>query len=148
VRTLAAVNEDSPVFASIGLVSIGPDGALEVITAGHPDVIVHRAGRHERVRSGEPLVGLGGPEQDAESVRAGVLARGDVVCVFSDGLVERRDEDLDAVIDRVATWMDEHPIGDGDLREHASRLVRDVSGPEPGDDVVVVMARAVSPPDP
>ena len=48
------------------------------------------------------------------------------------------------MIDRVARWIDDHPVGDGDLREHARRLVREVSGPNPGDDVLVVMARAVA----
>ena len=68
----------------------------------------------------------------------------DVVCVYSDGLIERRDEDVDAAIDRVARWIDEHPVtSTAGLREHADRMVRDLRGERPGDDVLVVMARVI-----
>jgi PAS domain S-box-containing protein len=142
LRTLADVNDDAPVYASVGLVSIDRSNRAEIITAGHPDVIVSRRGGHERIRSDDPLVGIGLRELEPTPVAIAALEPGDVVCVYRDGLVERRDEDVDQAIDRVARWVDEHPVTSADgLREHADRMVRDLRGERPGDDVLVVMAR-------
>ena len=110
LRTLAVVNDDAPVYASIGLVSIDRTNHAEIITAGHPDVIVSRRGGHERIRSDDPLVGIGLRDTDPTPVVIAALEPDDLVCVYSDGLVERRDEDVDDAIDRVARWVDEHPV--------------------------------------
>jgi PAS domain S-box-containing protein len=142
LRTLAAVNDDAPVYASIGLVSIDRANHAEIITAGHPDVIVSRRGGHERIRSGDPLVGVELQHAEPTPVTIAELEPGDVVCLYSDGLIERRDEDLDSAIERVARWVDEHPASSATgLRDHADRLVRDLRGEQPADDVLVVMAR-------
>ncbi len=142
LRTLAAVNDDAPVYASIGLVSIDRANQAEIITAGHPDVIVSRRGGHERIRSGDPLVGIETSATEPMPVAIAALEPDDVVCLYSDGLIERRDEDVDTAIERVARWIDEHPAAPGvGLREHASRLVHDLRGATPADDVLVVMAR-------
>ena len=144
LRTLAAVNDDAPVYASVGLVSIDRTNHAEIITAGHPDVIVSRRGGHERIRSGDPLVGIGLRDVDPTPVAIAELEPDDLVCVYSDGLIERRDEDVDAAIDRVARWIDEHPVTSaGGLGEHADRMVRALRGEQPGDDVLVVMARVI-----
>ena len=118
LRMLAVVNDDAPVYASIGLVSIDGGGRAEIVTAGHPDVIVRRVDGHERIRSGDPLIGVGDVDLERASSTVLDLLPGDVVCVYSDGLIERRDEDVDLVIDGVARWMDEHPVESGDLRKH------------------------------
>jgi serine phosphatase RsbU (regulator of sigma subunit) len=142
LRTLSAVNDDAPVYASIGLVSIDRANRAEIITAGHPDVIVSRRGGHERIRSGDPLVGVELRDADPTPVAIAELRPDDVVCLYSDGLIERRDEDLDTAIERVARWVDEHPASPAiGLRDHADRLVRDLRGERPADDVLVVMAR-------
>jgi serine phosphatase RsbU (regulator of sigma subunit) len=142
LRTLAAVNDDAPVYASVGMVSIDRTNHAEIITAGHPDVIVSRHSGHERIRSDDPLVGIGLRELDPTPVAIAELEPDDVVCVYSDGLVERRDEDVDDAIDRVASWIDEHPVSFAvGLRDHAHRMVRDLHGERPADDVLVVMAR-------
>ena len=73
----------------------------------------------------------------------------DVVCVYSDGLIERRDEDVDDAINRVARWIDEHPVRPtAGCASTPIAWSRDLRGERPGDDVLVVMARAQSPVDP
>ena len=92
----------------------------------------------------DPLVGIGLRDVDPTPVAIAQLEPDDLVCVYSDGLIERRDEDVDEAIDRVATWMDEHPVTSaGGLGEHADRMVRALRGEQPGDDVLVVMARVI-----
>jgi PAS domain S-box-containing protein len=142
LRMLAAVNDDAPVYASIGLVSIDRDDRAEIITAGHPDVIISRRGGHERVRTGDPLVGTGLRDTDPTPVVVAELEPDDVVCLYSDGLIERRDQDVDEAIEHIGRWVDEHRVApDLGLREHAARMVSDLRGARPADDVLVVMAR-------
>lgn len=70
------------------------DGVLTYANAGHPPpVLAHADGEVERLeQESGPALGLGiGPYASAQTR----LRPGDLVCFCTDGLVERRDADLD-----------------------------------------------------
>jgi serine phosphatase RsbU (regulator of sigma subunit) len=87
-----------------------------------------------------PAFGVGSVERRPESVD---LPRGGVVLLYTDGLVERRDEDLDAGLDRLTAVL-RHSVPED--REHlqtflerVARRVRRV-GPARHDDDVAMLA--------
>jgi Stage II sporulation protein E (SpoIIE) len=86
------------VHASIDLVS----GAFTIAGAGHPPAVHYRAGagRWDLLDEEQgPVLGLmPGPAYPA---RTGVLARGDVLLLYTDGLVENRLLDVTRGIDRL-----------------------------------------------
>ncbi|GAA2719215.1 SpoIIE family protein phosphatase [Cellulomonas aerilata] len=98
---------DVPVMASIVVAEISAPvpgestRALRWCNAGHPPPVVRRAGGAAEVLSRVPdlLAGLGTtrPRTDHEIT----LDRGDVVLLYTDGLVETRGGDIDQDIDRL-----------------------------------------------
>ncbi len=87
-------------YATLALVRASGDGMLEICNAGHPAPIVSRGGEILTFdATGLPL----GLFCSADySVRSVVLQRGDVVVLYSDGLVEARDrEDAEYGTDRL-----------------------------------------------
>ena len=77
-------------------------GAYDVGTAGHPAAVqFHRgSGRWSLLdRTAGPVLGV---LDGADYVRAqGVLASGDALVLYTDGVIETRDRDLSAGIDRM-----------------------------------------------
>ncbi len=72
------------------------------------------------------------------------LGPGAIVCLYTDGLVERRDEPLDVGIEALAARLAGAP-DDGPLQAYAERIVAltwpDTGRATPADDVIVLMAR-------
>jgi serine phosphatase RsbU (regulator of sigma subunit) len=67
------------------------------------------------------------------------LDRGTTVVLYTDGLVERRDADLDAGLDRLRTHLAE--LADRPLPELCDQLLERLVDGRPDDDVALVAVR-------
>lgn len=103
---LAASDE---LYATMAIARLTPDGALEVVTSGHPPVLVlDAAGRPRPLRTANPMLGL---LPDTEPVTTtGEVAAGELVVLYSDGVVDGGripvDEVPEVLADRVAGLAD------------------------------------------
>lgn len=109
-------------------------------TAGHlPPVLIPAGGRPRLLDlpAGAPL-GVGGvPFSD---VTVG-LGPGDRLILYTDGLVETRDQDIDTRLDALLGLLREP---DPSLEESCDRLLRELRDPSHHDDVALLMARVRS----
>jgi serine phosphatase RsbU (regulator of sigma subunit) len=108
--------------------------------AGHvPPLVVHAHGGFDvldRSRGRIFGTGLDDPRFQTESVK---LAADDVLVLYTDGLVERRGEDLDVGVRRLAERVGETHARP--LEGAIDSIVRDLVGEAPMDDVAIVMIR-------
>ncbi|GAA4323232.1 hypothetical protein GCM10023162_30080 [Klenkia terrae] len=112
-------------------------------SAGHPPpVLVHDDGRTEVLwRAADPLLGLGTEPARHDHVVA--LPPGSTLLLYTDGLVERRREDLDAAIAALAAQLGRlHHLP---LDELLDEVV--ATADQGGDDDVVVLAVRLHPED-
>jgi anti-sigma regulatory factor (Ser/Thr protein kinase) len=113
-------------------------GVLRFSNAGHPPPLLRRAdGTVERVGAGlsHPLgVTLGHQHVEAELT----LAVGEALLLYTDGLVERRGEIIDAGIDRLAERLASDFTGSQDACE---QIVADLEANLPDDVAVLVVTR-------
>ncbi|RAG86494.1 hypothetical protein DN069_06710, partial [Streptacidiphilus pinicola] len=122
---------------------------LAVARAGHvPPVVVHPDGRAEfaDVPAGPPL-GLGGMPFETVELP---LPDGAGFLLYTDGLVERRDRDIDTGLDRLllAVRQDHNASPDRLCDAVISALLPgDAAGEPPEDDVALLVARANGLPD-
>lgn len=138
---VGAMNADITALASIALVTISADRRhASIITAGHPDVIVIAPdGAAHRVRTHDALVGVSSSDDPPVPVVCD-LAPGALVCLYSDGLVERRDQSLDVGIEALIVALTAGATAD--LDELAHRVVAEVADADGcRDDIAVMMAR-------
>ncbi len=137
----AALQRERAHFATVALATIDPTRChLEVRTYGHPGVVHLSQGRATVLRSADPLVGIDvvRPEDLVEVS----IEPGDLVVLFTDGLVESRTttvvegtEQLTAHVERLAAEV-------RDLDELAHQLVeRCLDGRRPTDDLAILIAR-------
>jgi serine phosphatase RsbU (regulator of sigma subunit) len=109
-----------------------------VANAGHPPPVLLRAsGEVEQLpnATGSPL-GVLEQERLAYTVP---LRAGDTVLAFTDGMIERRDEDIDQGQDRLLTALD--LLAEGDLHSSLDQLARRVREPSRDDDVAALAIR-------
>lgn len=110
--------------------------------AGHLDpVAVHPDGRVETLEPAvrDPLLGIGeGPGRTEQEV---VLAPGSTVVFYTDGLVERRGEHLDAGLARLSEAVRELAAEDLTLDELCDRLLARLVPSGAADDVALVAVR-------
>jgi serine phosphatase RsbU (regulator of sigma subunit) len=132
--------EQEPEFCTIALARLTPssDGVGAVISSGgHPLPLRARDGRVEEVGGGGTLVGMiDTPAFADQNVR---LVTGDILFLYTDGLVERREGALPRLHRLLASCsgMDPEAIAD--------RIDRDLVGPgQPRDDVAFLVARVGS----
>jgi serine phosphatase RsbU (regulator of sigma subunit) len=111
---------------------------LVVTNAGHPPPVLLRAdGSAEQLpfADGVPLGTLPGHRhQTAVPFRAG-----DALLAFTDGLIERRGEDIDAGQDRLLAAL--AALGEPDLSAALDRVTDEVRDPTRDDDVAALVAR-------
>lgn len=109
----------------------------QVSTAGHlPPVLIPAGGPPQLLDlpAGAPL-GVGGvPFSDVTFD----LGPGDRLVLYTDGLVETRDQDIDTRLDALRTLLREP---DPSLEECCDRLLRELRDPRHHDDVALLMAR-------
>jgi serine phosphatase RsbU (regulator of sigma subunit) len=111
---------------------------LVLVNAGHPPPVVLRGdGVAEQLPTADgPPLGIGDGQRPATTVTLGPR---DTLLAFTDGLIERRDEDIDEGQRRVlraTTALAQGPLADG-----LERLVADVRDPTREDDVAVLVVR-------
>ncbi len=116
-----------------------PRRQLTVINAGHPPPLLVRAGRTaaDVTTDDTLLLGVGGGDREAVSVE---LAAGDTVLLYTDGLVERRGEDLEEGGRRLTRAALDLLPGRS-LDEGLRLLVDTVRDPERDDDVAALAVR-------
>ncbi|ORT55583.1 SpoIIE family protein phosphatase [Streptomyces sp. CB03238] len=112
-------------------------GQCCLCTAGHPPPVLIRAGDGPRLLdlpTGAPL-GVGGvPFHDVTAE----LAPGDRLVLYTDGLVETRDQDIDTRLDRLLELL---RIPDPSLEDTCDRLLRELRYGGNHDDVALLVAR-------
>jgi PAS domain S-box-containing protein len=111
---------------------------LRVVNAGHPPpVILHEDGSLDTVSQHvtAPL-GIGTEDRSAFSVP---FRRGDTLLLYTDGLIERRDEDIDVGQDRLSRACTTLPHND--LTKCLEELVEQVRDHTREDDVAALVAQ-------
>ncbi len=109
-----------------------------VANAGHPPPLVRRAGGEVEVVAGEPglLLGAGGGDRSPITVP---FRDGDMFLGYTDGLVERRDEDIETGVDRLVAACT--GTADLDLFVWLADIVLAVRDTSRDDDVAVLAVR-------
>jgi serine phosphatase RsbU (regulator of sigma subunit) len=113
-------------------------GELQVVNAGHPPpVILHDDGSLETVSQHvtAPL-GIGTEDRSAFTVP---FSGSDTLLLYTDGLIERRDEDIDVGQDRLAKACTAPPHED--LTKCLEQLVEEVRDHTREDDVAALVAQ-------
>ena len=110
-------------------------GTAQVINAGHPAPLILRLdGSIEIVANDETmLLGAGGGARDVVTLS---LDPGDTILLYTDGLVERRGEDLDDGMDRLVRAC--HARGDERLEDFLQHMIDVVRDPTRDDDVAAL----------
>lgn len=107
---------------------------LTLASAGHLPPVVFRKGLDVVLPDfGGAMLGTGVPQEGSELSL--VLEAGDVVVLYTDGLIERRGETLESGIERLR-----HAVAAalGSPASFCEAVLRDMVGPEPEDDVAIL----------
>ncbi len=117
---------------------------IALVVAGHPPPLLFRDGRSRFVtEDGSPIHGLGEVPRVSAHCPFGA---GDLLLLYTDGLVERRGESIDIGLRRLQAAADElfTAVDDlTDLDDVLVKLTESVSDPDRQDDVAVLAFRRV-----
>lgn len=133
------IAEQSGLLVTCCLVSLDPlTGEVSIARAGHPVPLFRRGTRVAQMaeEGGGPPLGVSGADARWE-VRTGWAQPGDRLLLFTDGLIERSDVDMDTQVQSLLDLLDAQ--GDFSLPEAADTIL---SGMDPvrGDDVALLIA--------
>jgi serine phosphatase RsbU (regulator of sigma subunit) len=117
---------------------------LRWANAGHPPPLLVRADRTARLLEHYPDLLLGVDPWTARADHEVGLRPGDVVVLFTDGLVERRGAAIDDGLDRIVEIA--RTVG-GDSLDALCDALLDPSGGHPSDDVALLVVRVRAAPD-
>jgi len=127
-------------MATVGLVSVDPvTGALTYAKAGHPPALLEDAEGDFLWLSEAEGVPLGVMEDARYTEGQAELRRGGTLMLYTDGLIELRNESLDVGFDRLAAAAASGPEGVGALCDHV--LEHTLADPDVADDVTLVVLR-------
>lgn len=133
VSQLAAKHD---LFATVAVARIQPDGHVDVLTAGHPPVVVLRpGGLVDPMLTPNPMLGLL-PDLGGMEVTSTTLGEGDVLLLYSDGVVDGGRIPIDEVPAELAARIG-HDLA-GDLDTICAAVT---SGASARDDAAVLAAR-------
>jgi hypothetical protein len=141
-RVDALVGREDPVMATVALVRVDPaEGVLEYTSAGHPPVALRQPdGRVSLCESSrQPLIGAGIDLRRIEPEQVS-FAPGSVVVAYTDGLIERRSEDLSLGLERLRGALAGAPDGPAAaIGEHLMQVM--IAGRQADDDTALVVIR-------
>ena len=136
--------EDAMQVATAVVAFIDPaSGATAVVNAGHPPCLVISSDGGARRLDIPPSPPLGAFTTTTYSATNFTLALGSVLLLYSDGLIERRGEDIDNSINKLVARSSGN--SDRDLERVLDMLLNDASAPLPESDDMVVLALRRSP---
>jgi DNA-binding response OmpR family regulator len=122
--------------ATVCLLVLDPaSGVVTMCSAGHLPPLLVSAGVAEFLTHHTPLLGLRTPPRRNVEF---TLPVGGTLLLYTDGLIERRDVDID---DRLAELSQAATRVDADLDGYCDRLVTELSGPLVNDDIAVLALR-------
>jgi CheY-like chemotaxis protein len=122
--------------ATLCLLLVEPaTGRGRLANAGHPPPLLCLDGRAEYVRERSALLGLASARPPDSPL---TIPRGATLVLFTDGLVERRRESIDAGLDALARAAQRV---EPDLEEFCDRLLAEVGPAKPDDDIAVLALR-------
>jgi len=123
--------------------TIQPDGACVIGRAGHPYPMIRHDDATVTTLTGSAGYPLG--VADANSFRATThqLHQGDILLLYTDGLIERRSESITTGMQRLEACLRDWP--GGDLDALADRVLAECLPGEAADDVCLLLARIKSP---
>lgn len=135
---LFATYDVSRLVTMVYLVAETATGHVRFANAGHPPPVVLRAdGRAEQLPTlGDAPLGI---EPDERQTSAFDLAPGDLLLAFTDGLIERRDEDIDVGQQRLLTALP--TLAGPTLDDRLATLVDTVRDHTRSDDVAALALR-------
>jgi sigma-B regulation protein RsbU (phosphoserine phosphatase) len=130
--------EEGDVMATVSYAVLDPDsGQLRVSSAGHLPPVIAAPGQRGAVAqiAVDPPIGVADARRRQVTTLA--LAPGAVLCLFTDGLVERRDEPIDEGITRLC-----RAVTPGPPEDVCVSIMRALVGSQyPGDDVALLVLR-------
>nr|MDT0661273.1 fused response regulator/phosphatase [Micromonospora sp. DSM 115978] len=112
-----------------------PTGRVRMASAGHLPPLIVQDGKVELITHRAPLLGV---RATRPADRTFVLPPGATLVLYTDGLIERRDTDIDEGLRALSTCA---ATVDDDLDRFCERLVVELAPPEIQDDVAVVAIR-------
>ncbi len=130
--------EDGDVMATVSYAVLDRDsGQLRISSAGHFPPVIAAPGQHGAVAwiAVDPPIGVA--DVPARQVTTLALAPGAVLCLFTDGLVERRDEPIDDGITRLC-----QAVTPGPPEGVCVSVMQALVGRQyPGDDIALLVLR-------
>lgn len=151
--TLDAIIAPGDALATAILLHVDPaQGRLGFLAAGHPPPLLVRPGGRPEVLEGarRPLLGVRagrlGEASGPDQLRYVDFEPGATVLAYTDGLIERRQETIDAGIDRLSQAVAAEDLGTADLSAGLGRIVERVRAADASrlgtvDDVAVLAIR-------
>ena len=130
--------DDSQIVTCVYAVFDAADLTLSYASAGHLPVLVSRGSDDLRLATTGPPLGAGFYGVDTVTLQ---LAEGDVLTFYTDGLVERRGNDLFADIDVLAALSS--TLRDAPVADQIDRLVAAMETDVVEDDIALLIARVV-----
>ena len=134
---------DATVFATVAYAVVEPvTGHVRYACAGHPPPLVVEPDGTAAFLEGARGTPLGTFADVAYGEAEARLAPGATLVLYTDGLVERRDEPIDRGLERLRALACRH--AGRDAQELADALLRDLPG-NPDDDVAILCLRLAGP---
>ena len=134
--------EENDLMATVSYAVLDPaSGQLAISSAGHLPPVIASPGQRAAVAqiAVDPPVGVTDPSRRQVTTLA--LAPGAVLCLFTDGLVERRDEPIDDGITRLCQAVAAGPPEDVCVSVMGALVGRQY----PGDDIALLVLRWLPP---
>jgi serine phosphatase RsbU (regulator of sigma subunit)/PAS domain-containing protein len=134
------IDLDPGQFASCCYIVLDPaTGATQAVRAGHPQPLLRHVDGRTEVLDLPGGVVLGVDVDASYPVTELQLARGEVLALFTDGLVEQPGSDIDLGIDQLRSTLAE--AGSSSLAETADRLIREARhATDRPDDIALLLA--------
>jgi serine phosphatase RsbU (regulator of sigma subunit) len=108
-------------------------------SAGHPPPFTISADGDVTMLDRQPEMMLGVHSRPPRSEQVAVLQEGTTVLLYTDGLIERRDADLDAGLDRLRAALTD--LAELPLQQLCDQLLERLVQGRPADDVALVAIR-------